>query len=499
MGFLFILIGILSVDLFFHRWQLKNYIYLPFALFTLCVGMAFLFSSEVSQFMFPNDVFRLSGALVGVLFFPVGLFMFYEYIVSPAHKRIMRMLWQSILIIAVLIILFEFTNVISFDSILYPVWVVLIFLTFLVAIGFGIYGTLKGNMETKTFNVGFIIMTLFILHDILFMFGIIPYWRWTAQWGVLVFVLSLLHIIERRNLEDREKLIQYSNELKEYGNTLEQRVKERTLDLRNKNIKLEETMRELQETQQQLVLKEKMASLGHLVAGVAHELNNPIGAVISAANVLHRGVEKIKNSILSAKSLDEVKTVKVEQTLEILVQNNAIITEGGKRVAQIVKSLKNFARLDEAEFQKADINEGLDSTIELLHHELKNRINVIKEYGTLPRISCFPNQLNQVFLNIIANAAQAIPGDGEIRVLTRHIDSSVEVAIADTGTGIIPEHIEHVFDPGFTTKGVGVGTGLGLSISYNIIKKHNGDISVKSEPGNGAVFTITLPLEQKPS
>jgi len=158
--------------------------------------------------------------------------------------------------------------------------------------------------------------------------------------------------------------------------------------------------------------------------------------------------------------------------------------------------LKNFARLDEAEFQKADIHDGIDSTLTLVQHELKNKIEVVKEYGNIPRIFCYPNQLNQMFMNLFVNAAKAIEDNGTIKIETFADDTNVYVKISDTGKGIPPENLAKLFDPGFTTKSSRVGMDLGLSISYNIIQKHKGDITVESELGKGTEFTIILPIEQ---
>jgi len=198
----------------------------------------------------------------------------------------------------------------------------------------------------------------------------------------------------------------------------------------------------------------------------------------------------------SSHDLDELKSNQTfKQLVEMIKENHRITLTAGNRIAKIVRSLKNFARLDEAEFQNADLHEGLDSTLTLVHHELRNRAVVVKDYGTLPLVYCSPNQLNQVFMNLFINASQAIDGKGEIRIKTRADGAKVSIQIADTGKGILPEHLPKIFDPGFTTKGTGVGTGLGLSISYNIIQKHKGTITVESEPGKGTEFTITLPLQ----
>jgi signal transduction histidine kinase len=271
-------------------------------------------------------------------------------------------------------------------------------------------------------------------------------------------------------------------------------------ELETKNEDLGNALEQLRNAQQQLVMREKMASLGHLVAGVAHEINNPVGAVKSAADTTARSIDLVCRSLDDNSSIDELRENKRFLTaLEILRNNNEITVTASERIADIVRSLKNFARLDEAEFQAADLHEGLDSTLTLLHHELKSRIEIVKRYGELPRVQCYPNQLNQVFMNVLSNAEQAIEGKGTITITTEHNGQDVVVRIGDTGRGIRPDELKRIYDPGFTTKGVGVGTGLGMSISYNIVQKHNGRIEAASSPGEGTTVTITLPVRQKPA
>ncbi len=260
--------------------------------------------------------------------------------------------------------------------------------------------------------------------------------------------------------------------------------------------KVEERTRELREKQAQLVQSGKMAALGNLVAGVAHEVNNPIGAVNSAADVSLRCIDLINNVITEFKEVEDLKNnSKFKNVLKMLFENNQVIVTAGKRIAQIVQSLKNFSRLDEADNLEANIHEGIDSTLTLVHHEIKRKVEIIKEYGKVPLIDCYPNQLNQVFMNLFVNAAHAIKVKGNIKIKTSADDENVYIKISDTGVGIQADDLNKIFDPGFTTKGVGVGTGLGLSICYNIIQKHNGSISVESEVGKGTEFTITLPIE----
>ena len=284
-----------------------------------------------------------------------------------------------------------------------------------------------------------------------------------------VFTAHLRDITERK---------QAAKVLANYNLTLEKEVKTRTNELREK--------------QAQLIQSAKMAALGNLVAGVAHEVNNPISAVKSAADISNRCIDRL---VANLQASEFKASLPFQRTFELLKDNLRVIATGSERVATTVRSLKNFARLDEAELQKADLHEGLDSTLVLLHHEMKDILNVTKEYGSIPLIDCYPNQLNQVFMNLLVNAIEAIDGQGVIRITTSTDDQKVVVQIADTGRGILPEHLGQIFDPSFTTKGVGVGIGMGLPISHNIIEKHHGTIKVESAPGEGSVVTMTLPVE----
>ena len=265
--------------------------------------------------------------------------------------------------------------------------------------------------------------------------------------------------------------------------------------LKQKNDELQQTLLKLKETQQELVMQSKMASLGSLVAGVAHEVNNPIGAVNSSADVSTRCIDRLCQLLETDQTLDELKNNdQFRQLLSFLRENNQIMVAAGDRITKVVRSLKNFARLDEAELQEANLHDGLESTLSLVHHEIENRATVIREYGEVPPVFCYPRQLNQVFMNLFVNAAQAIEEDGVIRIKTFSDGTCAYVKITDTGKGIPPENLSKIFDPGFTTKGVRVGTGLGLSISYNIIQKHKGEIRVESQVGRGTEFTLKLPI-----
>jgi PAS domain S-box-containing protein len=257
-------------------------------------------------------------------------------------------------------------------------------------------------------------------------------------------------------------------------------------------------IRERMRLEAQLVQSEKMAALGQLVAGVAHEINTPIGSIHANADVSTRALEMVSMAFESEggkAALAEDR--KLVRALAILRENNDTNRVASERIVERVRALKNFARLDEAERKKADLHEGIDNTLMLLRHELKNDIELIKRYGELPDVECHPNQLNQVFMNILVNAIQAMRGmstKATITIETKVQGDEVEVAFSDTGKGIAADDLGRIFDPGFTRKGVGVGTGLGLSISYQIIERHRGRIHVESELGKGTTFRVRLPV-----
>ena len=280
------------------------------------------------------------------------------------------------------------------------------------------------------------------------------------------------------DVTERQKLAEH---LRGHAQELEREVEARTLDLRN--------------SQAQLVQQEKMAALGKLVAGVAHEMNTPIGTITSNADTLSRALAKLEGIMQSEQVPESVRGLRGLKQAQAVLEDIARINQlACTRIVGIVSSLRNFARLDEAEFKTADLHEGLESTLTLVHHELKNRIEVVKEYGDIPPISCHPNQINQVFMNLLVNASQAIKEEGTITIRTFREGDIVNVQFSDTGTGIPPEDLSRIVDPGFTTKGVGVGTGLGLSICFKIAQDHGGRIDVASEVGKGSTFTVRLPI-----
>ncbi len=273
---------------------------------------------------------------------------------------------------------------------------------------------------------------------------------------------------------------------------LERKVEARTQDLAAKNEALQEGLRREQAMQSRMLTVEKMASLGNLVAGVAHELNTPVGAVLSSADTLRRGLDRLQSTLAEIPN----PPARVGRVLGVLRDNQRVIEEGGARVGEIVGTLRVFARLDQAVRQKADLHEGLETTLKLMGHRLQG-VEVVREFGDLVPIDCHPHELNQVFMNLLVNAAQAIaedPDAGTLHLRTGRTEDSVWLQVQDDGPGI-EEHVRpHIFDPGFTTRGVGVGLGLGLSICFSIVEDHGGRIEAEGRPGLGARFRVTLPI-----
>ena len=277
-------------------------------------------------------------------------------------------------------------------------------------------------------------------------------------------------------------------------------------------LKLEELRKanqEIKNTQTTLVQSAKMISLGQIVAGVAHELNNPIAFIYSNMHHLSDYIVKIKKLVLNYREMKEKlpkeeqeKAEKIERDLDVdfILKDIEDLTqscvEGANRTKEIVLGLRSFSRMDESSFRFVDIHEGLRSTVKLLTSEFKDRITLHEEYTELPQVECNISQMNQVFLNLLSNASHAISGRGDIWVRTRLEDQNAVIEIEDSGHGMDPVTLEKVFDPFFTTKKVGEGTGLGLSITYGLVQKHHGTIEVTSEPSRGTCFIIRLPLSQ---
>ncbi len=388
----------------------------------------------------------------------------------------------------------------------------------------------QGYRPAKYFLVAWTIFLLSVVVFVLRNFNILPYNNLTfyaLQIGsALEVTLLSFALADKINIYRKEKeesqmqalraLQENEKIIKEQNIILEVKVEERTQELNQSNIELNTALTDLKNAQTQLVDAEKMASLGQLTAGIAHEINNPINFVSSNIKPLRRDIEDIQDlikkyeEVVSQKNLTdqfvEVDNLKKELDYDYLTHEIDVLlkgmADGAGRTVEIVKGLKSFSRLDESDLKYANINEGIESTLIILSSTFRGKVSIIKELGVIPEVECFAGKLNQVFMNIINNAAQAVlsahtnDDEGKVVIKTQSNGDNVSVHIIDNGTGMTEEVRSKIFDPFFTTKKAGEGTGLGLSIVFSIIELHKGTIEVKSELGKGSEFIITLPLNQ---
>ena len=279
--------------------------------------------------------------------------------------------------------------------------------------------------------------------------------------------------------------------------------------LHSKGQEQQQLIAKLQEAHDQLLQAEKMASIGQLAAGIAHEINNPVGFVNSNMRTLQKYVaalfgvvqqydDAIAASTAAPQLAAQIAQIRKKADLAYLQEDATDLVreslDGLKRVTDIVQSLKDFSHVGETEWQVADLHQGIDSTLNIVANEIKYKASIEKHYGNLPPVTCLASQLNQVFMNLLVNAGHAIKERGVITIRSGAEADWVWISIADTGSGIPPEILTRIFEPFFTTKAVGSGTGLGLSLSYGIVNKHGGRIEVVSTPGEGTMFTVRLPV-----
>lgn len=321
--------------------------------------------------------------------------------------------------------------------------------------------------------------------------------------AIVFFITAMINAALAEREKAKQRLITANTKL-------ESRVKQRTHDLAEKNTELHQTLVDLKTAQSQLIQAEKMSALGILTAGIAHEINNSVNFISANISPLKNNVADILNVLKQyvtasddAKLQEKIPAIKkltAQIDLDFTINETDLllnsIREGAQRTTAIVKDLRTFSRLDESDLKTVDIHHNIDSTLNLLKSYYKDRIKIIKHYGEIPAIECYPGKLNQVIMNLLSNAIQAIPSQGEITITTMMENNQFVLHIKDTGTGMSEEVQHKIFEPFFTTKPVGQGTGLGLSISYKIIQDHHGTITVQSEPGNGTEFVIRLPSKQ---
>jgi len=305
--------------------------------------------------------------------------------------------------------------------------------------------------------------------------------------------------------EVRDEVDRSRHELANQRRILQRGVERETELLARRNLELgrskrdaESAVKDLQRAQSQLVQQERMATLGQLLAGIAHEINNPVNYMVNAIRPLQQNVQRIGGQFerLQAGEPPIAGERGVPELMADIEASVGLIKAGADRTATIVQNLRTFSRNSGEEIAPFDLREGIDLTIELLNPIIKDRVEIIRDYVDIRAVECSQGEINQVFMNILSNACQAIDGEGAVRITIREIDLGVVVNIEDSGCGISEQAIERIFDPFFTTKDVGKGTGLGLSISYNIIQAHGGTIDVESKVGVGSKFRLWLPTRR---
>lgn len=397
-----------------------------------------------------------------------------------------------------------------------------------------IYVKFKGNKAANFFIIAWSVFLLSVVVFVLKDVGLIKYSQFTTyvvQLGVSIEAMLLSFALgnkintyrkEKEESQKREFIALRENErlIREQNEILELKIEERTQELQYANESLQVTLDDLKEAQSQLVESEKMASLGQLTAGVAHEINNPINFVTSNVKPLKRDLDMVWEAFSYIESIafdtdldydqkkDKVDTYKEELDIDYLKTEIDFLLkgmhDGASRTAEIVKSLRVFSRVDEDTVLPADVNLGIESTLVIIGSLLSENIELEKNLNYLPQIECYPGKLNQVFLNIFTNAIYAIEKKfkgkigGKLKIESLHLpeENQIQILVEDNGIGIPEDILNKIFEPFFTTKDVGEGTGLGMSIAYNTISKHNGELKVKSVVGEKTIFTINLPVNQ---
>ena len=526
--------GIICVMIFYNLFLFfsvrdVNYLYYIGYIFFVGLAQASILGYANSYLWPSSEWLRLNGnTLVGGLSGIFTLLFVIKFLRTSRYTPTLdKVLWVTIIIDAfALLALFAGFRSLSFNIInsVALVGSIIVIFTALKILN-------KGYLPAKFFTVAYAFFLLSVIVFVLKDYSILPYNEITTKsmiyGSAFEIVLLSLALANRINVLREEKeasqaealqaLRENEKIIREQNVILEQRVNERTLELQEANEELTVTLSNLKDTQTQLVDAEKMASLGQLTAGIAHEINNPINFVTSNIKPLKRDLQDVyelvetyaavtledaSESLKKAHDLkEEIDYDYLKDEIESLVKG---ISDGANRTSEIVRGLRTFSRLDEDVVKPASLHEGLSSTLVLLRSKLKDGVEVIKDFDPdLPQIECYPGKLNQVFMNILNNGIYAVSHkqypEGEepaLTIKTRLNKDMVDVHLMDNGIGMDEETKKKMFDPFFTTKDVGEGTGLGMSIVYKIIEKHGGTLKVNSEPGVGTEFIITLPLQQ---
>ncbi|MFY8020307.1 MAG: sensor histidine kinase [Bacteroidia bacterium] len=529
-----IFVGIVLVMLFYNLFiyfSTKETSYLYYVVYIFFIGISQItLSGHTHQFFFENsgDIYKYT-----IVFFPALSGVFAVLFLRNFMQTSLYAPWQDKVILGVLggyiaAALTRISGMYHVSSVLMDVMGAFggIFVYYTTVV---IYR--KGQRSAGFFMIAWTLFILGILSFVLRNLNVLPFNVFTSfgmpagaasEIILLSFALAdRINTLQKQKREKEEEAYQAALEnqriIREQNIILEGKVKERTHELTESNHQLNLTLKELKDTQSQLVDQEKMASLGQLTAGIAHEINNPINFVTSNINPLRRDVKMLLDLYHEVEQLakqssdpktNQQKINDLKEDLDfdyLLVEIQHLlkgIDDGANRTAEIVKGLKIFSRTDEDSIKKADIVEGIESTLIILNNQL-NKIEIEKDYATERIIDCYPGKLNQVFLNFLSNSIYAIKSKfgteqgGKITIRTKEVGEEIFIYFGDNGIGIPEEIQSKLFDPFFTTKPVGEGTGLGLSIAYQTVSKHGGKLSVSSKLNEGALFEISLPVNQK--
>ena len=507
----------------------KDKSYLLYGIFTLFVGLVqAVFQGYSYRFLWPSfpAIAEKAIYLVGIGSGVFGLLFMHSFIqvrkYVPKLRKWMFVLFGMYAIVFALAMAGQYDG--AFNLLNMTAMLVSLYMLF---VGYRV--ARKGFRPARWFLLA---QSIFLLGVVLFVmrnFGVLPFNLFTEyvlQIGSSIEVVLLsIALADRINILKKEKevsqaeayeaLLENERIVREQNIILEQKVSERTVELQESNEELQVTLAHLKETQSQLVDAEKMASLGQLTAGIAHEINNPINFVTANIEPLRRDLDDLLEYMTLCETVSEetdvsahiTKAKELREELEVDFLKDEMsqlldgIKEGANRTAEIVKGLRIFSRLDEGDKKQADINAGLKSTLTLLTTSLGSNITVDTDFGDLPEFECFPGKLNQLFMNVLTNSIQAVnshkerEGNGKIELKTAQDGNHIVVQIKDNGVGMTEEVKHRIFEPFFTTKDVGEGTGLGLSIAYKIVEDHNGAIEVDSTPGEGTTFNLRLPMD----
>jgi signal transduction histidine kinase len=533
-----IFIGIILVMILYNLFiyfSTRDKSYLYYVLYILFIGLAqttlngytFKYLWPAAQ-SFSNSAIVWFSALAGTF----AIFFIREFLHMTERMPIWNKLLFGIIALYVAAVFFTITG----NGILSYRFVDLgglagAILTLVIALKLSLQGYRPAKFFLLAWSIFLLGLVLFVMRNL----NLLPYnvfTNYTMQFGTAIEVILLsfaladkINILKKERELSQEQALRISLEnekiIREQNILLERSVDERTIELRHANTDLHDTLTKLKDAQSQLIESEKMASLGQLTAGIAHEINNPINFVSSNIRPLRRDIDDVMeilseyDKIKKMDSLDgvqqqlnQVEKLKEELDLEyIKTELGMLLTgmeDGARRTVEIVKGLKVFSRVDESDLNFVNINEGIESTLVILNYQMGTDLRLIKELGSIPNVECYGGKMNQVFMNILTNSIYAVQKETltdrtpTIWVKTYLKDSEhVTIAIKDNGTGMSPEVKAKIYDPFFTTKDVGEGTGLGLSIVFKIIEVHYGTIEVISEVNRGTEFVITLPITKK--